>query len=86
VVGKLENSDEYVVIMVSEVSEIKYKIGTVQVNVNDTGFLLQKGTDTLNQILTLIIEAIEPIIVLEGRNPDRVKLAQAKTKKNNLLR
>ena len=86
VVGKLENSDEYVVLMVSEVSEIKDKIGTVELNVNNAGILMKKDDDTLKQIATLIIEAIEPIIILEGRNPNLVKLAQAKTKVNNLLR
>ncbi len=86
VVGKLENSDEYVVLMVSEVSEIKSTIGAVELNVNNAGILLKKNADTLKQIATLIIEAIEPIIIIEGRNPNMVKLAQAKTKVNNLLR
>lgn len=86
VVGKLENSDEYVVLMVSEVSEIKDKIGTVELNVNSAGILMKKDADTMKQIAILIIEAIEPIIILEGRNPNLVKLAQAKIKVNNLLR
>lgn len=85
-VGKLENSDEYVVLVVSEVSEIKYVVDTVEYSVTAAGFLLQKGSDTLKAALIQLIEAIEPIIVLEGRNPDRVKLALAKTKVNNLLR
>lgn len=86
VVGKLENSDEYVVLVVSEVSEIKYVLDEVEMSVTDAGFLLKKQNDTLKQIATLIIEAIEPIIVLQGRNPDLVKLSQAKNKVNNLLR
>ena len=86
VVGKLENSDEYVVLVVSEVSEIKYLVDNVEMSVTNAGFLLKKESDTLKQIATLIIEAIEPIIVIQGRNPDLVKLAQAKIKVNNLLR
>ena len=86
VVGMLENSDEYVVLMVSEVTEVLYLVGEVEMSVNAAGILFKKENDTLKEILTLIIEAIEPIIVLEGRNPDRVKLATAKAKNNNLLR
>jgi small nuclear ribonucleoprotein (snRNP)-like protein len=86
VVGKLENSDEYVVLMVSEITEIKQVIDTVQQSVTSAGFLLQKGDDTLKDAMILFVEAVEKIIVLEGRNVDRVKLAQAKAKIQNLLR
>ena len=85
-VGKIENSDEYVVLAVDEISEVQYIIGTVKFSVDENGFLLKKHNDTLKEIATLIIEAVEPIIILEGRQPDLVKLAQAKVKVNNLLR
>ncbi len=85
-VGKIENSDEYVVLVVDEITELKAVIDTTVYSINTNGFLFKKGADTLLQALILFVEAIEPIIIIEGRNPDRVKLAQAKTKLNNLLR
>jgi phage baseplate assembly protein gpV len=58
---------------------------TVSLNSSDGKLLLQKGTDTLKQALTLIVEAVQPIVVLYGNNPVYTKLTQALTKINNLL-
>jgi exosome complex RNA-binding protein Csl4 len=85
-VGRIRNSDEYVIVSVSEISEIQTVIGTVTQSVNEDGLLFQKGTDTLKDALVLFVEAMEPIVILEGRNPDLVKLAQAKVKLLNILR
>jgi hypothetical protein len=72
--------------MVSKVSEVMYKIGEAYYSVTSEGFLLQKGTDTLKQILQNIVEAVQQIVVVEGNNPDYVKLQTALTSINNLLR
>ncbi len=72
--------------MVSKVTEVKYKIGESYYSVTDDGFLLQKGNDTLKQILTLIIQSQQQIMVMYGNNPDYAKLTQAQNKTNNLLR
>lgn len=72
--------------MVSKISEIKFKIGETYYSATDEGFLIKKNADTLKQILTLIIEAVQVVLVLQGNNPDYVKLTQALTKVNNLLR
>lgn len=85
-VGAIENSSEYVVLSVHEVTEFKTEIDDVTYSMNATGFLLQKQNDTLNSALIDLIEAVEPIIVIEGRNLNRVKLQSAKNKINNLLR
>lgn len=85
-VGAIENSSEYVVLSVHEVTEFKTKIDDVTYSMNATGFLLQKENDTLKSALIDLIEGVEPIIVIEGRNPNRVKLQSAKNKVNNLLR
>lgn len=85
-IGRIANSDEYVVVSVDEVDEIKIKVGTVDVDVDDTGVLVKKGTDTLKEILTNIIQACQVIVVAQGNNPDYVKLTTALTKVNNLLR
>jgi hypothetical protein len=72
--------------MVSEVSEVKYKIGTSFYSVTSDGHLIQRGDDTLKQVIQLVIEAVQQIVVLQGNNPDQVKLTQALNKLNNLLR
>ena len=85
-VGKIQNSDEYIVIAVDEISEVVYNIGSAKYSVTSEGFLLQKGNDTLKEILTLIIEAVQPVVVIYGNNPVYLKLQQALNKIENLLR
>jgi hypothetical protein len=84
-IGKIANSEEYVVVSVDEVKEIKWKIGTVELNVDEDGVVMKKGADSLKEILTNIIQACQVIVVAQGNNPDYTKLATALTKTNNLL-
>ncbi len=84
-IGKIANSEEYVVVSVDEVKEIKWKIGTVEMNVDSDGVEMKKGADSLKEILTNIIQACQVIVVAQGNNPDYTKLATALTKTNNLL-
>lgn len=58
----------------------------VEMELDGNGLLLKKGTDTLKQIITLMIEAMQVVVVLQGNNPDYVKLTQAMAKANNLLK
>ncbi|MDE3185284.1 MAG: hypothetical protein KGM16_17870 [Bacteroidota bacterium] len=85
-VGRILNSDEFYVVAVNEITEIKTVIDTVTQSTNADGFLLNKGADNLKEAMILFVEAMEPIVIMEGRNPDLIKLAQAKTKLQNLLR
>lgn len=70
---------------VDEITEMVMQIDNVRFNVDAAGFLLQKDSDTLKQILTLIVQSILKAFVLQGNNPDYVKLQQALAKINNLL-
>lgn len=85
-IGRIENSDEWVMISPDEIDSIRLEIGEVKYEVDQTGFLFQKEESTLKELIQLMIEAIEPIVVLEGNNPDFIKLAQAKTILINLLK
>ena len=85
-IGKIQNSDEYVLLVVDEITEVKSVIDSVTQSIDTAGFLFQKGTDTLKDALVTFVEAVEAIVVIEGRNPDRLKLAAAKTKIQNILR
>ncbi|SEW01874.1 hypothetical protein SAMN05428988_1307 [Chitinophaga sp. YR573] len=86
IVGRLDGSDEFVVISVHEITEVVEIIGTTRYSHNDSGFLIQKGTDTLRDVFELIIEAVMQIVVIQGNNPDRIKLQQALIKAKNILR
>jgi hypothetical protein len=101
-IGRIEESEEWTVLQVEEIDKVKVVINgslfeidgsklllknaTVSVDVNDAGIELKKGTDTLKQILVLLVEAVQPIVVVYGNNPNYTKLTQALTKINNLLR
>lgn len=85
-IGRIENSDEWVMISPDEIDSMTMIIGDVKLDVDETGFLFQKEESTLKELVQLVIEAVEQIVVIEGNNPDYIKLAQAKTILNNLLR
>lgn len=82
---RIEEDHTWQVVSVDEADKVRVVTDTTQFEIGE-GFLLQKDADTLKETLTLIIQAVQQIIVLEGTNPDRIKLAQALIKVNNLLR
>jgi hypothetical protein len=100
VVVNFLNKQAAFISMVSEITEIKFKIGTTYYSADDTGFLIKKDNDTMKEMIQLMlethqltIEAVQQIVVLYGNNPDYSKLVQGLTKKgqaltkmNNLLR
>lgn len=81
-----QKSDEYVVIMYSEIDESSTEIDTVKMLMDADGFILQKGNDTLLNIIVMIIDAVSKTVVLQGTNPDHAALIQAKTKVQNLFK
>lgn len=86
VIVQMLNATAGYIAMVSKISEVYYKVGTAEYNVKADGHLIQKGNDTLKDVLTLMVEAVQQITVIYGNNPDYGKLTQALTKINNLLR
>jgi hypothetical protein len=54
-IASIENSKEFVVLAVEAIDKEVLIIGTVKLDIDNTGFLLQKGTATLKNILTNII-------------------------------
>lgn len=84
--GIIEKQEaEAFIIQCSEIDEVTIVTGNKTYQVNSEGHLLKAGDDTLKEVLQLIIEAVQFIIVLKGRNPDRVKLEQAIEKLNNIF-
>ena len=79
-------SDEYMVVLYSDIDEHSIEIATMKFLMDANGLLVKKGNDTLLEALELIIEGVMQIIVLKGRNPNYAKLQQALTKLKNILR
>ena len=84
-IGRIENSDEWVMISPDEIDSMKLIIGDVAFEINQNGFLVKKDDKSLKDLLVLLIEAVQKIVVLEGNNPDYEKLIEAKNITNNLL-
>jgi hypothetical protein len=85
VIEFLDNSSAYVS-MVSEVSRVWCKVGQTLYMMDDMGFLLKRNESNLKAALKLIIEAVEKIVVVQGTNPDYLKLQQALNMINELLK
>lgn len=83
---KIEEDDDWMIISTGEADKIRWKAGDAIVEQTAEGLLVQKQTDTLREALILLVEAVQSIIVIEGRNPDRIKLQQSLTKIQNILR
>lgn len=84
-VARIENSDEYIVVAVDEISKLQVKIDTISVEATAAGIEIKKGEDSLKDVLTMMVEATQQIVVLQGNNPDYVKLQQAVLKINNIF-
>lgn len=84
-IARIENSEEWLMISADEVYKITMVIDEVRIEVDAAGLLIQKQDDSLKDVLNLIIDAVKQIVVLQGKNPDYFKLANAKTKVNNIF-
>lgn len=84
-VGRIENSDEFIVVAVDEVSKMLMVVGSKKFELTSAGFLIASGDDTLKDVISLVIQAVQAVVVMQGRNPDYIKLQQAVTKLNNIM-
>lgn len=83
---RIEDSEDWMVLAAGEIDKWRLSIGTTVIEQDSIGLLIQKGDDTLKEIIQLIIEAMQQIVVLQGTNPDYLKLTEAMDKLNNVLR
>lgn len=84
-IASINNSTEYYVVAVEEVEKIIYQIGESSYVLTGDGHVISKGSDLLWDGMKLLFESLEVIMVMQGNNPDFVKLAQAKAKIKNIL-
>lgn len=85
-IGRIEAGDEWVMISADEVDKITLVIDEMRIEVDESGLLVQKQDDSLKDVLNLIIDAVKQIVILQGKNPDYIKLADAKDKVENIFR
>lgn len=83
---RIEQSQDWYLLASSSLDEIQQVTGSVVTEQSDDGLLIAKGSDTLLDALIALVEGVEKIVVLQGTNPDYVKIAQAKLKINNILK
>ncbi|TAG31880.1 MAG: hypothetical protein EAZ35_02190 [Sphingobacteriia bacterium] len=80
-VGMVQNKEEeYIILQCSLIEEVWMKVGDVEYKINSTKHFVKNGNAEMWDAINLLFQAIEPIIILQGRNPDRLKMAQSKLK------
>jgi hypothetical protein len=99
-VGRIGNSEEWVVVAVESIAKVLYVIGTATFEITEDGFLIQKGTDTLKAVLNDLVdkvkalnEEVQKIVVVVGVTADvpalqaiNTALETVRTNMNNILR
>lgn len=86
IVGVISNlATEAFIEQCSEIDEVLIIADDKQYKLNSSGHLIKGGDDTLKQVIDLVIEAVQVIVVIQGRNPDQAKLLAAKQKLENIL-
>jgi hypothetical protein len=80
----INNSSEYYVVAVEAVKKILIKKGNLEITIDDK-VKIDKAGDSLKQAFVKSIEATQQIVVLQGNNPDYVKLAAALATINNIM-
>lgn len=83
---RIENDQDWMAIAFGEIDGWKLTTGNSVMRIDDNGFLVKNGTDNLHDAISLIITAVSQIMVAYGNNPDYLKLQQAQTMVDNLLK
>lgn len=83
---RIENDDDWMVVAAGEADKWRLKVGEALVEQDASGLLVKQQSDSLLQVIELMIEAVMSVVVLQGRSPDYAKLQQALTKAKKILR
>lgn len=71
-VARIENSDEYVVIAVDEITAVRCKVDNAEFKIDQDGFTLQQGDDSLGKVLQDLIEQI--LLIYAPKNTAAIQL------------
>ena len=83
---RIEEDNEWMLLNSGEIDKWRLSIGQTIIEQDAEGLLIKKENDTLRKALELIIEAVSKVVVIQGQNPDYVKLEQALTIIKNVLK
>jgi hypothetical protein len=83
-IASILSSEEYYVVAVAEVSKVLIEIGSLKLEITDK-VKITSGANSLKDALIKMIDATSQIVVLEGNNPNYVKLAEAKVTVNAIM-
>lgn len=82
---RIEEDADWMIVAAEEIDKYRVVVDDMIFEMSNDKFLVKKGADTLKQVIQLIIEAVQPIVVLQGNNPVYANLTQALTKLNNIM-
>lgn len=83
-VGSIAGSYDYAVLAVEEINRMYIKIDGLEFEVKDK-LLLKKGTDTLEKLISEMIDEINKIVVMVGTSPNVAALSAIKVRFQQLL-
>lgn len=83
---RLEGGEDWVMTHAQKVYKWRLKIANAEIEQTADGLSVKNGGDSLKDVLKLIIEAVLKVVVIQGQNPDYVKLNQALVKLNKILK
>jgi hypothetical protein len=82
-IGRIDNSDEWVVLSMDEISQALTVIGNTRFEITENGFLVKQGDETLKDLLSDTLDAIksvsaelQKVVVAIGVSPDLIALQQ----------
>lgn len=82
---RIEGESEWMAIAQGEADKYQLTTGNTKMTIDNDGFIFQKGTQTMWDGLKLILEALEPVVIMQGTNINFIKLAAGKALLKGLL-
>ncbi|RTL47461.1 MAG: hypothetical protein EKK39_14245 [Sphingobacteriales bacterium] len=82
---RIESDEDWMLLTAGQIDKIRVSIGAATFQITNQGFLLQNGAAEMWQAFSLLFQALEKIVVLQGTNIDYVKLEQSKQTFKTLL-
>lgn len=80
-----DSQTEAVIISCSEIEKTVVRIGTTTHEISPDGHSIQKGADSMKDLMLALIGEIQKIIVINGTSPNVPALEQLKQRFNNIF-
>ncbi|MDN3621350.1 hypothetical protein QWY81_17920 [Polaribacter undariae] len=86
VFGIFKDTEKAIIVSTSEVEAIEYKIGETFFKIDESGFVVKKGSENLGTILGDLMDEVNKIVVLYGNNINKVEVAAIKQRLKGVLK